>query len=404
MKENFVNNFLRYVSIDTTSYEEKEDRASSDNQYLLGNMLVDELKVYNPDILEVNKFGTIHALFKSDLDKDYSNSICLLAHMDTSSSASGRDVKPRIIDKYDGSVITLNENTFLDPKEFKSLKRSKNHKLIVTDGTTLLGGDDKAGIAIIMDLLRNFDRSTYTHSLEILFTTDEEIGVDAFHVDIDKVVSKYGYTIDGGDILYIANENFNGYSLLVEVNGVSIHPGSAKNKMINAINVAMDFHNRLPRKQRPEHTCKREGFYHLMDISGNEERTTMRYIIRDFDKDLLNEKISLANEIAKDINSKYNKPFEIVKVTTSESYENMISALNEKPYIVNNVIESYKRLNLNYEMEAIRGGTTGAHLSFMGLPCANLGTGDYNCHGRFEYVDVDQSLKMIEVLIDLFTH
>lgn len=404
MKNNFVCNFLKYVSYDTTAGEPQENKASCENQYVLGQYLVEQLKKYNPDILQTNKFGTIHAVFKSKQDSQLKNSICLLAHMDTSPSCGGCNIKSRIIEKYDGKVIKLNDATALDPNEFPSLNRCLGHSLIVTDGTTLLGGDDKAGIAIIMDLLANFDKNTYKHSLEILFTTDEEIGVDAFHVDLDKLVSKYGYTIDGGDILYISNENFNAYSMVVTVKGISIHPGSAKDKMINAINVAMDFHNKLPKDQRPEHTEHKQGFYHLLDIRGNEELTTLTYIIRDFDLNELHKKIDYAKQIAENINKTYNKGYDIVELSIEETYLNMKEALNKNPHIVQNVIDSYKRLNLEYKMEAIRGGTTGAHLSFMGLPCANLGTGDYNCHGRYEFVDVDQALKMVEVLIDLFNN
>lgn len=401
--KDIVERFLKYVSIDTTAKEIKEDGPSNESEFELAHLLMDELKEFNPDILEINKFGTVHALFKVNKDIDCKNSIALLAHLDTSPSAKGSDIKPRIIDNYDGKTIELSDGIYLDPKAFPSLKRSKNHSLIVTDGTTLLGGDDKAGVAIIMDLLSKLDRNNFTHSIEVFFTTDEEIGIDYAHIDMDKVVSKFGYTVDGGDILYLANENFNAMSMQVTVNGFSIHPGSAYNKMINALNVFNEFHSCLPKLERPEHTKDREGFYHLMEVKGDEEKTTAFYIIRDFDKTLLNHKLEYAQRVSNEINQRYNKS-DLIEIKSDLTYENMGEKLKPNSYIMNLVKQAYKRLKLPLKLEAIRGGTTGAHLAFMGLPCPNLGTGDYNCHGRFEYVDIDQMKTMVNVLLDIFNN
>lgn len=395
-----VERFLKYVSYETTSDESNinNNEASSKGQYKLAEELAKELKELGGEDIYINKFATVHAFFKGTINRD---SIFLNSHMDTSPACSGKNIKPRIIDKYDGKDIKLNDNTIMEVKEFPSLKRSIGHSLIVTDGNTLLGGDDKAGIAIIMDMIEYFVTNNIPHApIEVLFSSDEEIGQGAYHIDVDKLHSKFGFTIDGGDIGYVNIENFNAASMKVEINGRSIHPGSAKNKMINALNVGIDFHNGLPRYLRPEHTCSREGFYHLCDMSGNEEKANMAYIIREHDINKLQNMIDYAKLDAQRINDSFNK--EVIKLDINISYKNMYDKLKDHPEIIKLIDNIYKKNNQTYEFEPIRGGTDGATLTQKGYPCPNLGTGGYNFHGRFEYVDIDQMKIMSNMLKDLF--
>lgn len=391
--------FLKYVSFETTSSEKvKEERASTETQYALSEELKKELLALGAEGVYVNKFGTVYGYFPGTLKKD---PIMLNAHIDTSPSASGKDIKPRIIQKYDGKDIQLSKDTVMAVKDFPSLKEQKGDELIVTDGTTLLGGDDKAGIAIIMEMIDGFVTSKKPHGpIEAVFSTDEEVGMGADHIDSDKLKSKFGYTIDGGDIRYINIENFNAASMKVTVTGRSIHPGSAKDKMINAVNVAMEFHEDLPRFMRPEDTENREGFYHILGIQGNEEKTEMEYIIRDHDLNRLHDKMDYAKLDARRINDRFGQ--EVVHLDIVETYKNMRQELDKKPEAVNLITNIYKDLGLEYHFEPIRGGTDGATLTNRGFPCPNLPTGGFNCHGRFEYVDVTQMKKMVEVVTKLF--
>ena len=395
-----VERFLKYVSFETTSDESNinNNEASSKGQYKLAELLASQLKELGGEDIYINKFATVHAYFKGSINKQ---PIFLNSHMDTSPACLGKNIKPRIIDKYDGKDIKLNENTIMQVKEFPSLKRSIGHSLIVTDGTTLLGGDDKAGIAIIMDVIEYFVTNNIPHApIEVVFSSDEEIGQGAYHIDVEKLHSKFGFTIDGGDIGYVNIENFNAASMKVEINGRSIHPGSAKDKMINALNVGIDFHNSLPTYLRPEHTCSRQGFYHLCDVSGNEEKTEMSYIIREHDMSKLENMIEYAKLSAQRINDLYNQ--EVIKLDINISYKNMYDKLQQHPEIIELIDEIYKKNNQTYEFEPIRGGTDGATLTQKGYPCPNLGTGGYNFHGRFEYVDIDQMKMMSTMLKDLF--
>lgn len=397
---NIIDRFLKYVSFETTSDESNinDDQASSLGQYKLAEELAKELKELGGEDIYINKFATVHAFFKGTINKD---PIFLNSHMDTSPACLGKDIKPRIIKNYDGKDIRLNEQTIMEVKEFPSLKRSIGHDLIVTDGNTLLGGDDKAGIAIIMDVIEYFVKNNIPHSpIEVVFSSDEEIGQGASHIDVDKLVSKFGYTVDGGDIGYINIENFNAASMQVEILGRSIHPGSAKDKMINALNVGIEFHDSLPKFMRPEHTQDRQGFYHLCEMSGTEEKANLNYIIREHDFNKLQNMIDYAKLVATRINDAYGK--EIVKLNIKISYKNMLEKLKENPQVVNLIEDIYKKNNLSYEFEPIRGGTDGASLTQKGFPCPNLGTGGYNFHGRFEYVDIDQMVTMATILRDLF--
>ncbi|MFA6829429.1 MAG: peptidase T [Bacilli bacterium] len=393
---NVLERFLRYVAVESTAGEEKEDSCSDPKMLVLSRMLYEELKALNPEEIFINKFGVVDAKFSGTGTK---TRIALLSHVDTSPQASDKNVKTTIT-IYDGKDIRLNDHMVLSAKDFPSLDHQLNHHIIHTDGTTLLGGDDKAGIAIIMTALTEILESNTEHRpLEIIFTTDEEIGADAKHVSMDKVTSKYGYTVDGGDITALSIESFTAYSMKVSVTGKSIHPGYAKDKLVNASVVLMNFQNALPQFLRPEETTDKEPFFHLCDIKGTEESATADYIIRSFDEAQILQMIDLAKFTAKRMNEKIG--YEAIVLDIANSYHNMKVVLDKYPEIKEEIEGVYNKFNMPYSYEAIRGGTTGSQLSFMGLPCPNLGTGDYNCHGPYEYVDLEEMEAMVPVVKEL---
>lgn len=390
--------FLKYVKFPTTSESEKEDRASSEGQYVLAEELRKELSDLGLSDISISPYGIVRGILKGDLGETMS----FLAHMDTSPSAKGEGVKARVIDNYDGKDIELSPGILLKPSVFPTLKNQVGHTLIVTDGTTLLGGDDKAGIAIIMQAIEDIIKNKIPHhTIEVMFTTDEEIGIGSHHIDVDGMISKYGYTVDGGSSKYINNANFNAVSLEVTVKGRSVHPGSAKNKMINAIKYAMDFDRSLPQYERPEYTEKKEGFFHLNEINGNEEETHLSYIIRDFSPELLEHRRYIVRKSAEEINRFLG--YEAVSYEMNDSYYNMEQILDKNPEVIGRIVKAYETLGLPYEYEAIRGATDGSQLSYRGLPCPNLGTGDYNCHGRFEYVDLNEMNDMVRIVKTIMT-
>lgn len=397
--KDIVERFLDYVSFETTSYEPIEGQASSVGQYVLAKHLKEELEKLDVKNLYINEFGTVVGYVPGTKEGP---TIALIAHMDTSNSASGKDVKARVL-KYEGGDIELSTGIKLSPNEFSTLKGKEGHELVVTDGTTLLGGDDKAGIAIIVNVIEKLKENNVEHlPIQVIFSTDEEIGVGADHIKDEDIKADFGYTVDGGCLKYISVENFNAGSLKVVINGRSIHPGDAKDKMINALNVGIDFHNAIPRYERPEHTACREGFYHLLHLEGTEEHAELTYIIRDHDLEKLLHRFEIAELTAERINKEIGSNV-ITLQCEKDSYRNMKPELDKHPEVTQRIVEAYKELGLEYEFEPIRGGTDGAHLTYRGLPCPNLATGDYNCHGRFEYVDVDEMKKMIEVVYKIVT-
>ena len=320
--------------------------------------------------------------------------------MDTSPDCSGANIKPRIINKYDGSDIVLNENTIMKVSDFPSLKDNINEDLIVTDGTTLLGADDKAGIAIIVETAYRIikDKSFKHGDIKIAFTPDEEVGRGTENFDVKFFNADYAYTLDGGDIKYIEYENFNAASVIVTIKGINIHPGSAKDKMVNSILLANEFDSLLPQNEIPSKTCMYEGFHHLCDIHGDVENTTLVYIVRNHDYETLLRQLNDFNNAKQIINNKYG---DFVDVTIKHSYKNMKEIILNNPHVLKRVTDAYKKLNINYEFSPIRGGTDGANLSFMGLPCPNLGDGGYNFHGRFEYVSITQMRKMVKIVMEI---
>ena len=393
----FKERFLNYVKFDTTSSEEYKNRPSNANEYELAKQLKYELEQLGVENIRINEFATIYGYLPGDPSRD---SIYLIAHLDTSSQASGKNVKARSV-IYDGQPVELSKGIYLSEDEFDSLKEKVGHELIVTDGTTLLGGDDKAGIAIIMSLLEylHLNPEVKHCPIEVIFNSDEEFGIGASHITTSLIQSKYGYTIDGGALKYINVENFNAASLDVKIKGRSIHPGDAKDKMINSINVGYEFHSALPAYLRPEHTEGRVGFYHLCNISGNEEFTEMNYIVREHSRTKLNNMLEIARLAANRINEKYHK--NIIELDIKNQYNNMKDIIDKNKDITARIESAYKTLGIHYEFEPIRGGTDGAQLTFMGFPTPNIATGDYNCHGRFEYVDVEESKTVIKILLEM---
>ncbi len=395
-----IDRFKKYVSFDTTSSETlRPGKASTDRQYVLAKEIEKELKEFKPDELEINKYGVVRAVFKPK-GEDTLPRVALFVHMDTSPAAKGFDIKPKVID-YKGGDIELSKGIVMKASDYPYLKKSIGHKLIITDGTTLLGGDDKAGCSAVMDFLEKLPGHRLNHrTLEVHFTTDEEVGEDAKHVSMDKVKAKFGITVDGEDLEEINIETFNAFAMHVDIQGFNIHPGTAKGRMINANEVAEEFDMALPRFQRPEFTEGREGFYHLCNMTAAEEHASMDYIIRDHDYQKAKWMCELAQHAGKALNEKYGKGR--VTVTITETYRNMIEKVNECPESVKMITDAFKSLNIPYSFVPVRGGTTGSQLSFMGLPTPNIGDGDFNPHGRFEYVDATQMALTSKVLAKMF--
>ena len=393
--------FIEYVKIDTQSDESSNTYPSTMKQLDLARKLVKELQQLGISNAYLDKYGIVYAKILANTEEE-KDKIGFIAHMDTSPDCSGKDVMPRIIEKYSGDDIILNEdeNIVLDTKTFPSLLKNIGETLVVTNGKTLLGADDKAGIAIIMTFIEKLLASNIKHGqISIAFTPDEEIGRGTDNFDIKEFDADYAYTLDGGDIHYIEYENFNAASATVKIHGISIHPGSAKDKMVNSILVAEEFNDLLPNDMIPSKTEGYQGFNHLCDIKGNCEYTEMEYIIRNHTKAIF-DKQKKDFEIAKNIlNHKYG--YEVVEVIIEDSYENMRTYIEKDPRSLNHIVNIYKKLEIPYEFAPIRGGTDGARLTVLGLPTPNLGTGGYNYHGRFEYASLTQMSKMVDILLEL---
>ena len=393
--------FLDYVSYETTSDESSESCPSTPGQLVLGDHLVEELHRIGIDNAFKDEWGYVYGYLEGNTE---GKTIGLISHMDTSDASSGKDVKPRIIHDYDGSDIQLNENMVTDVKRFPNLLNYVGKTLIVTDGTTLLGADDKAGVAIIMETLEILvKRPDFKHGLiRICFTPDEEIGRGTSHFNYDWFKVDFAYTVDGGAPNEIEFENFNAASAHVEVTGISVHPGDGKDKMVNSLNVAQEFHALLPKEARPEYTEGYEGFNHLVYMAGGCEKTIMDYIIRNHDMDLLNKQKEDFLKAQDEINSHY--PANTVKVTITDSYRNMKEKFEGNREPIELVKKAMHYLKMDYKEVAIRGGTDGASLTWNGILCPNLGTGGQNYHGIHEFAcveDMEQMVKLLFVILGL---
>lgn len=398
---NIEERFLKYVSIDTQSDEYSTTTPSTMKQLDLGKELVKQMLEIGIEDAHLDEYGIVYGTIKGN--GGTGDVIGFIAHMDTSPDASGANIKPQKINNYDGSKIIINEalGLALDPNEFTSLTKMVGHDLITTDGTTLLGADDKAGIAIIMDLADYlYNHPEVKHNdIKIAFTPDEEVGRGTENFNVEKFNAKYAYTLDGGNIEEYNYENFNAYSARVEITGKSIHPGSAKDKMINAINVAIEFENMLPAWQKAYYTDGYDGFNHLHHLEGGCQKATLEYIIRNHDLNLAKKQINEFKHIKKYLDEKYG--YELVKLDIKESYLNMAEIIKENYYIIERLQKAMNTVGIEGFASPIRGGTDGASLTYKGLPCPNIGTGGENFHGPFEFVSLTMMKQAVEILKEL---
>ena len=397
---NVIDRFLKYVSFDTESDEASTTCPSTDKQKLLGAALVEEMLAMGIADAAMDENGYVYGTIPGDPEMP---TIGLIAHMDTSPACSGADIKAKIVE-YTGEDVCLNEaqGLYLSAKDYPYLNNCIGKHLIVTDGTTLLGADDKAGIAEIMACAEYLLTEKPRHAtLKIGFTPDEEVGRGADEFDVDGFNADYAYTVDGGEVGCIEYENFNAAAATVTISGRSIHPGSAKNKMINAIQVAMEFHAMLPVHERPESTEGYEGFTMLMHIEGGVEKATLRYIVRDHDDEKFEQKKDRLYQIAVYLDSIYGDG--TVEVECNDNYYNMRRQIEPVMYVVDRARKAMERLGVKPMSVPVRGGTDGARLSFMGLPCPNLGTGGQNFHGRFEYAVAEEMEQSAKILVEILT-
>ena len=400
---NVTERFLKYVSFHTTSDQASTTTPSTENQKVLAAELVKEMKEMGIADAEMDQYGYVYGTIEATKgceDKPY---IGLISHMDTSDAISGKDVKARIVKNYDGKDIVLNEekNIVMRTKEFSHMADYVGQDLIVTDGTTLLGADDKAGIAEILTLAEQLmNNKDIPHGrIRIGFTPDEEIGAGADHFDVERFNADFAYTVDGGRLGELEYENFNAAGAKVIVHGVNIHPGEAKNKMRNAILMGIEFNSMLPANEIPSCTEGYEGFQHISSISGNEEETVLEYIIRDHDKEKFNEKKATFEKVTAYLNDKYGEgTFEL---SLKDNYFNMKEKIVNHMEIVDRAEGAMKEVGVEPIIVPIRGGTDGARLSFMGLPCPNVSTGGHNFHGRYEYIPVQSMEKMVQILQEI---
>ena len=398
--ESVSERFLRYVSYHTAPDEFSETCPSTDRQKLLGAALVEEMLAMGIVDAHMDEHGYVYGTVPGDPKLP---TIGLIAHMDTAPDACGENIRPQVVEYHGGDVL-LNEEQgiYLRESEFESLKRHHGKHLIVTDGTTLLGADDKAGIAEILTAAEILLTTKMNHAtLKIGFTPDEEIGRGADKFNVKAFGADYAYTADGGTVGEIEYENFNAAGAKAVFHGRNIHPGAAKNKMVNSQQIAMEFHGMLPAQQRPEHTTGYEGFIHLTDMEGVVESSTLRYIIRDHDMQKFQQKKALLESAATFINQKYGEG--TVELTLRDSYYNMREKIEPCMYVVERAMKAMEAVGMTAKTVPIRGGTDGARLSYEGLPCPNLCTGGENYHGRFEYIPVEDMELCVKMLVEILT-
>ncbi len=399
---NLVERFLKYVSFDTQSDENSETTPSSPKQMVFARYLQEELTELGFEDVDLDQNGYLYATLPSNIDKPVPV-VGFIAHMDTSPDMSGANVTPRIVTNYDGSDIILNEadGIVLSPRQYPELLRHLEEDLIVTNGHSLLGADDKAGIAeIVSAMVYLMEHPEIKHGkIRVAFNPDEEIGMGAHKFDVQKFGCEFAYTMDGGEVGELEYENFNAASAKVHVKGVNVHPGTAKNKMVNSMRVANKYIAMMPKEEIPECTEGYEGFYHLIGMKGDVENTTLNYIIRDHDRSIFEQRKQNMLDWAEELNKKYGKG--TVTVELKDQYYNMREKVEPVKYIIDIAFKAMEEAGVTPVIHAIRGGTDGAQLSFKGLPCPNIFAGGMNMHGRFEYVPIQSMEKAKNVIIKI---
>ena len=401
-KKYLIDRFIRYVTVDTESDPTSETTPSTAKQWDLANALVKELKIIGLHDVTIDDNAYIMATLPSNVPHKVPT-IGFISHFDTTPDFTGKDVKPQIIENYDGKDIVLNkaQNIILSPTYFEDLLLYKGQTLITTDGTTLLGADDKAGITEIVSAMEYLvQHPEIKHGkIRIGFTPDEEIGRGAHKFDVDKFGADWAYTMDGSQVGELEYENFNAAGALVSIKGKIVHPGYAKGKMVNSMYIATDYINSLPRLETPEHTQNRQGFFHLYSVTGEVDSTQLQYIIRDHDKEHFEARKEMMLKLADELNSQLGEP--CVSVEIKDQYFNMCEKIEPVMHIVDIAEKAMEQAGIKPIIKPIRGGTDGSQLSFKGLPCPNIFAGGHNFHGRFEYVPVESIQKAIEVIVNI---
>ncbi|WP_144485910.1 peptidase T [Bacillus pumilus] len=402
MKEEMIQRFTSYVKVDTQSDAEKESCPSTEGQLNLARQLVEEMKSIGIQEVTMDENGYVMGTIPSNTDKDVPT-IGFLAHIDTATDFTGKNVKPQLHENYQGGDITLNEDLHivLSPTQFPNLQKYQGHTLITTDGTTLLGADNKAGIAEIMTAMHYLiENPEIKHGkIRVAFTPDEEIGRGPHKFDVDAFGASYAYTIDGGPLGELQYESFNAAGAKVSIKGNNVHPGTAKDKMVSAAKIGMLFHNKLPSDESPEYTEGYEGFFHLTKFVGEVEEAELQYIIRDFDKDKFNDRKALFEKIASDLKAIYGE--NSINLKIQDQYYNMREKIEPVKHIVDIAHEAMENRSVTPVIEPIRGGTDGSQLSYKGLPTPNIFTGGENFHGKYEFISVENMLKATGVIVEI---
>ncbi|WHY91921.1 peptidase T [Neobacillus cucumis] len=402
MKNEIIERFTSYVKIDTQSDESSSTCPSTPGQWTLLHMLEEELKSIGMQEVSIDENGYLMATLPSNTEKDVPT-IGFLAHVDTATDFTGKNVNPQIHENYDGGDITLNEalKVVLSPKDFPSLPEYKGHTLITTDGTTLLGADNKAGVAEIMTAMAYLIKHPEIKhgKVRVAFTPDEEIGRGPHKFDVARFDATYAYTVDGGPLGELEYESFNAAAAKITIKGTNIHPGSAKGKMVNSTKIAMELHSKLPEKEAPEYTEGYEGFYHLISINGDVEQTKLYYIIRDHDREKFNNRKATITNLINEFKAKYGE--DNVLLELNDQYYNMGEKIEPVKQIVDIAQEVMESLDIKPLIKPIRGGTDGSQLSYMGLPTPNIFTGGENFHGKYEFISVDNMEKSVNVIVGI---
>ncbi|MEC1549691.1 peptidase T [Bacillus rugosus] len=402
MKEEIIERFTTYVKVDTQSDESVDTCPSTPGQLTLGNMLVDELKSIGMQDAAIDENGYVMATLPSNTEKDVPT-IGFLAHVDTATDFTGKNVNPQIIESYDGKDIVLNEQlqVILSPDQFPELPGYKGHTLITTDGTTLLGADNKAGIAEIMTAMDYLIKHPEIKhgTIRVAFTPDEEIGRGPHKFDVKRFNASFAYTVDGGPLGELEYESFNAAAAKITIKGNNVHPGTAKGKMINSAKIAMKLNSLLPADEAPEYTEGYEGFYHLLSIQGDVEDTKLHYIIRDFDKDHFQSRKETMKRVVEELQNEYGH--DRIQLDMNDQYYNMREKIEPAIEIVNIAKQAMENLGIEPKISPIRGGTDGSQLSYMGLPTPNIFTGGENFHGKFEYISADNMVKAVNVIVEI---